>query len=714
MTKTKKTTLAIILLIFMCISAVFAGGGYLFLGNNSIGVDGESLDVDSGISYRHLSDMVSGEILPREDETYHVSFAKPANNFRQVDPVDAKLHELMPKPGGTAQEQAGQKLLGYYSKPNGEGVLYYATTGPIGDIWVSSNLVSILSVNNYENPELDTLYPFYSPKAYSTLLDPNFGEHIYDTVENNYMGYNYYANRQHFDLAGHKAPHRDGYKFTGYYESLDYDKLDKDGNPTVAGEKYIDEKMMEVYSSGFSGFDDIPRSIHAGWEEDNTEYYTVTFDDNGGKDGPGSIKLDTEGDMSMPGGLVSPTRKGYGFEGYYDSIDADGNATGTQYYDKDMKSLKSWDKGTDGTLYSKWSGWGYKMFLDHNDGSDVVEEYPGGDSKNWLYFGDPLPSDRDAPTRDGYDFLGYYENADFNNSGNQYYNEKMEGQRLWDRDQDDNTLYAKWLKEGTEPPAPPVETYTVTLNNNGGTGGTASVEVKDGENMPSGKSAPSRGGYTFEGYYDTKNDTGGKKYYNTNMSSASTWDKGTDGELWARWQENDPTQPPPPVETYTITLDKNGGTGGSGSTKVDASDGAFENNITAPTKANFIFLGYYDTKDGNIDDATQYLAPPTTGEFLTIKKNWDKTSDGTLYARWKEDDTDPDGGNGGDKDGDKDSNKGDNNDGGKWLLIGIIAGGVILLAVGAFIFIKIKKGGGGSGRGGRGGRKPVRRGGMKF
>ena len=67
--------------------------------------------------------------------------------------------------------------------------------------------------------------------------------------------------------------------------------------------------------------------------------------------------------------------------------------------------------------------------------------------------------------------------------------------------------------------------------------------------------APTRVGYTFNGYFDTSNATGGTQYYNANMASASVWNKhepnvGETYLLYARWT----------VSMYTVTLDPNGGT----------------------------------------------------------------------------------------------------------------------------------------------------------
>jgi uncharacterized repeat protein (TIGR02543 family) len=50
--------------------------------------------------------------------------------------------------------------------------------------------------------------------------------------------------------------------------------------------------------------------------------------------------------------------------------------------------------------------------------------------------------------------------------------------------------------------------------------------------MPSA-TAPSRSGFTFNGYWDAT--SGGTRYYNNNMTSARAWDKPNNATLYARW-----------------------------------------------------------------------------------------------------------------------------------------------------------------------------------
>lgn len=84
------------------------------------------------------------------------------------------------------------------------------------------------------------------------------------------------------------------------------------------------------------------------------------------------------------------------------------------------------------------------------------------------------------------------------------------------------TLYAMWK----------ANVYTVTLDKNGGTGGSDSVNATYNANMPS-MTKPSKENYVFDGYYDALE--GGTKYYNANGSSARTWNKAENSTLYAHW-----------------------------------------------------------------------------------------------------------------------------------------------------------------------------------
>ncbi|HNY25310.1 MAG TPA: InlB B-repeat-containing protein [Alphaproteobacteria bacterium] len=152
--------------------------------------------------------------------------------------------------------------------------------------------------------------------------------------------------------------------------------------------------------------------------------------------------------------------------------------------------------------------------------------------------------------------------------------------------------------------------YLVTLDAQGGTGGTASVIAPYNSAMSSA-TMPTRTGYTFAGYYDAI--SGGTQYYTSSGASASVWNKTSSATLYAHWTAN----------TYNITFDAQSGTGGTSS--VSATYDSAMPSVTTPTKSGYKFIGYYDAVSGG----TQYY--DATG---TSTKSLDKTSSTTLYAQW--------------------------------------------------------------------------------
>ena len=167
------------------------------------------------------------------------------------------------------------------------------------------------------------------------------------------------------------------------------------------------------------------------------------------------------------------------------------------------------------------------------------------------------------------------------------------------------TLYVNWV----------ANKYTVTLNANGGNGGTASVTATYNSAMPSA-TMPTRAGYTFQGYYDTSATSGGTQYYTAAGASARAWNKTAATTLYARWTAN----------TYTITLNANGGSGGTGSVNIvyGTAKGSYPS-ITKPTRTGYTFSGFYSATSGG----TQWY--DANGNSV---RTFDLTANTTWYAQW--------------------------------------------------------------------------------
>ena len=87
--------------------------------------------------------------------------------------------------------------------------------------------------------------------------------------------------------------------------------------------------------------------LTAKWK--SSPYYTVTFDKCGGTGGDSTITV--EAGVTDAKKIAVPSRDGYSFVGYYDSVDS----TGIQYYGADGAASRPWDKHGDATLYARWT-----------------------------------------------------------------------------------------------------------------------------------------------------------------------------------------------------------------------------------------------------------------------------------------------------------------------------------------------------------------------
>ena len=88
-----------------------------------------------------------------------------------------------------------------------------------------------------------------------------------------------------------------------------------------------------------------------------------------------------------------------------------------------------------------------------------------------------------------------------------------------------------------------VSNITVTINGNGGSGGTSSKDVAPGASSWSISSVPSRTGFQLLGFWDTSNYSGGTKYLNASGSSVRSAPTSS-MTIYARWE---------PIVNYSTT-----------------------------------------------------------------------------------------------------------------------------------------------------------------
>ena len=278
---------------------------------------------------------------------------------------------------------------------------------------------------------------------------------------------------------------RTGYSFNGW--ALDW---------TQASATYADEARVT-----FDG----DRDLYALWKA-NTYY--VSFSKNS-SDATGTMSNETftydEPEKALTANAFA--RTGHSFTGWATE------PTGGVVYSngQPVRNLTSVNGATI-PIYAVWSVNQYTATFVHNDGT-------GNTTQKTQDYGTALT----APTltRTGYTLTSWNPAVD---STMQAANK---------------TYTAQWA----------ANTYTVTFDKQGGTGGTDSTTVTYGQAMPT-ITPPTRTDYIFDGYYDGTNGTG-TKYYNADGTGATgrTWNKASNAPLYAQWTQG----------YVTITFDSNDG-----------------------------------------------------------------------------------------------------------------------------------------------------------
>ncbi|MBO4902399.1 MAG: InlB B-repeat-containing protein [Lachnospiraceae bacterium] len=298
-------------------------------------------------------------------------------------------------------------------------------------------------------------------------------------------------------------------------------------------------------------------TLYAQWAPN---VYTVSFNANGGK----CTKLTMEVTYDQSYGILpTPTKDNYTFEGWY-TAPVDGvritESTKVQITD-------------DQELFAHWSGNVYTVKFDAQGGECDTP------MKNVTYdqFYGTLPE----PTRDNYEFLGWFTEA--------VYGEKVTAEDKV-KITKDWTLYAHWngkqirvdldAGEGTVSPAYKIVTY----------GGVY-------QTLPT----PLRTGYRFVGWYDSATST--------QMITYSTpVTKLNDHTLYARWKEI----------THVITFKPNGGS--CNTTTKTVTQGKPYGALPTPTNTGYRFLGWF--------------TGPVNGTEIKADTIVDLQTDQILYAQW--------------------------------------------------------------------------------
>ena len=221
--------------------------------------------------------------------------------------------------------------------------------------------------------------------------------------------------------------------------------------------------------------------------------------------------------------------------------------------------------------------------LNFNTLSALSFNSKGGTSVSAIYFAaNSTVAEPTAPTKTGYTFAGWYDAETGGTAIN--WSTPFAGT--------DQTLYAYWT---------PIS-YNVTYDSHGGStasGGSTTYTIGGSVTLPS---APSRTGYTFEGWSTSATGT---------AISGTTYNPPATGDitLHALWHAID----------YTVVFNSHGGSAVADKTY---NIGGSITKPADPTRAGYQFNGWYDASTGGnlIAWPSGSYAPPTGG--ITLHAQW--------------------------------------------------------------------------------------------
>ena len=378
---------------------------------------------------------------------------------------------------------------------------------------------------NFDTPmgsEPITLYA----KWEANTNDIEFYDEEGHKLENLGKEYTYTYGKKLGDLYDYEV--EDHQEFIGWYYEVDEQKVYVDQNTVCT---FTTEGVLKLYA------------------EVGTKTYYINFEFNGGNGTYDKLVSFTGSSYTLP--LVDDTnltRTGYLFEGWKTSLNGD------VVYVNGATITSNALTNNSLTLYAKWKAKTYEVTLHYEENTEKITfTY---DALNPIKRFNEL-----GWNKEGYTFGGW---ALAQDSDEVAYQDKAN--TLNDLFTQNKDLYAIFT------PA----TYTITLDLNGGTNNTVSVEIKTGENILTKlNNNPNKLGYTFTSW----------KYEGTIITENDTFNYAKDITLKANYNAN----------PYEVTIDLAGGISeGFTADKITVTyDSLYSNLPNNPTKEGHTFVGWY-------------------------------------------------------------------------------------------------------------------------
>ena len=264
-------------------------------------------------------------------------------------------------------------------------------------------------------------------------------------------------------------------------------------------------RRISQYVKGDSFTGNANKTIYAGWY---AQGYTISYNSNGGTGSMTSDVVKTGGTATIKANEF--TKKGYTFAGWTtksDGTDDGYNWTGWSgtwnYVDGQYgianKTLK---------LYARWTPKSYTISYNSNGGTGTM-------ASDTVSTGSKATIKSNTFTKTGYKFVGWTTKSDGTDDGYGW-NPGWSGTWNYDNGQygianDKLVLYARWDNH-----------YTITYNDNGGSGCSSSSKTVTYGSTYGNLCTPTRSGYIFAGWYSSNYANAPWTYYYDKYKNDST------------------------------------------------------------------------------------------------------------------------------------------------------------------------------------------------
>lgn len=468
------------------------------------------------------------------------------------------------------------------TKENGSGISYNS-----GDL-ITNDIINYVDSNN-----IITLYPQYRINSYIVNFDTDGGSNIEsisvvyngtitrpvnDPTKEGYTFAGWYLDNEEFDFNTKKMPAHDltlkanwtaktndiefydetgveividkEYKYTYGKKLGDLYDYQVKSHQEFVGWYYNDNNNQKVYVNENTICTFITDGVLKLYADVVTKTYYINFEFNGGN-GTYSphVQFNNSSYQLSEVNEANLTRKGYEFAGWSTTLNGD-----VKYQNGDTISSSDLTNNNSITLYACWTACTYNVTLHYGENTETIN-FTYGDLNT-------IKSIKDLGwSKKGYVFAGWSLSlngeVEYQDKANTF-NDLYEGNRA---------LYAIF-----EP-----ATYTITLDLDGGSSTTLSVQIQTGDNILEklANITPNKTGYGFDNW----------TYNGAPISEADTFNYANNITLKANYDAN----------TYNVNIDLDGGTsdGFTGSIISVTYDSPYNNLPDDPVKDGHTFVGWY-------------------------------------------------------------------------------------------------------------------------